>query len=65
MISAFLNYIEVSKSIKSLRIASHPINLTNIQRYAPTSTYEEEVIICVNRGNNGKSPYTILNYYSR
>ena len=39
--SAILNYTVVSCRIISLRIESHPMNLTIIQIYAPTMDDEE------------------------
>ena len=42
--SAILNYEAVSSRMMSLRLASHPVNITIIQVYAPTSDYEDEEV---------------------
>ena len=43
-----LGYNQVSDRIMTLRVQGHPINITIIQAYAPTSTAKEEVIVFMN-----------------
>ena len=44
LINAVLNYTTISSRVISIRLKASPINITIIQIYAPTSTYNDEEI---------------------
>ena len=44
LINAVLNYTTISNRVISIRLKASPINITIIQIYAPTSTYNDEEI---------------------